>query len=119
MLIPLQLESAISSFLNYGIVGALLIVVGFFAWHLYKIQEENSREWKFEAKASNKQFVELASKQNDIAEKQLELQKQGNIQTKEYYDSMDSKMDTLPAKIMKEIQYQKLVEAQNNNTTSA
>lgn len=119
-MIPLQIDGALTALLDYGLIGILLVIVGYFAWHLYRIQEENSKEWKSEAKESSKAVYELTSKQNNINEKQLELQTQGNVQSKEFYDALNNKMDLLPEKILKEMQYQKLVQAQQpNNTTPA
>lgn len=119
-ILPLQIDSAVTALLDYGLIAILLVIVGYFAWHLYRIQEENSKEWKSEAKESSKIVLELTNKQNNINEKQLDLQTQGNMQSKEFYDALNNKMDLLPEKIMKEMQYQKLVQAQQtNNTTSA
>ncbi len=114
---PLQMQEVGNALLDYGIIGIALLIVGYFAWHLYKIQERNSEEWKKDAKESHKAFQELSSKQNMIAEKQIEIQEKQMIQTKDFYDSLNEKVEDLPGRMIKEMNYQKLLAQQSSNNT--
>jgi len=120
MLLPLQLEVAGTKLLDYGVLGIVLFFVGYFAYKLYMQQQGYTQEWKLEAKESHKAFVELSAKQNSISEKQIEIQEKQTLQTKDFYDSIIKRVDELPSLTLREIEYNRLQDKQNNpNVTPA
>lgn len=120
MLHPLQIDLAGTKLLDYGVLGLVLFFVGYFAYKLYMQQQEYTKEWKSEAKEARMEVFELTSKQNSISEAQVEIQKAQALQTKEFYDNMIRKIDEVPRRTVKEIDYSRLQHQQNTpNTTPA
>lgn len=105
----LQVDTVIASSLaEYGIVGVVLLAVGYYAWNLTATQKKYAEEWRQEASTSSKAVIELSTRQIAIQEKQSELQQTQNAQTKEYYDNMNRRMDEMPAKVAEKIKLDKL-----------
>lgn len=120
MFLPLQVDLAGAKLLDYGVLGIVLFFVGYFAYKLYMQQQEYTKEWKTEAKEARLEVFELTSKQNSISEAQLEIQKSQAVQTKEFYDNIIKRVDDIPGRTVKEINYNRLQEKQNSpNTTPA
>lgn len=117
---PLQIDVAGTKLLDYGVLGIVLFIVGYFAYKLFMQQQEYTKEWKVEAKEAHHAFIELSAKQNSIAEKQIDIQREQSLQTKEFYDNIIKRVDELPARTLKEINYSRLQQTQNHpNTTPA
>ena len=110
---PLQIEKAGNVLLDYGLLGALVLALVYLAWHQYSKDQRLSDEYRKDAKQSNEKLMELSFRQTSLQEKQTELQEKQANQTKEFYDSIGKKIDEIPDRVMKEMDYKKLQEAQN------
>ena len=102
---PLQIEKISNVLLDYGVLGVILIAVAYFAWHLYKTQQTYADEWRKEAKEMTTAVVDISKEQNKINQRQVDIQEKQTIQTKEFYDALNIKMDEMPEKLIKEWRY--------------
>lgn len=103
ILLPLQIENVGNSLLDYGVLGIVVVGIGYFAWHLFKTQQKYAEGWREEAKDMSKAFIELSAKQNSIAEKQADIQERQLVQTKDYYDTVMKRMEDMEDKVIREI----------------
>ena len=105
----LQIDATFANSLaEYGILGLVLLAVGYYAWNLTTAQRRYAEEWREEASVSGKAIIELSTRQIAIQEKQAELQQQQTQQTKEYYDSMNRRMDEMPGKVAEKLKLDRL-----------
>lgn len=103
MILPLQITNAGNALVDYGVLGIVVVGIGYFAWHLFKTQQRYAEGWREEAKEMSKAFIELSAKQNSIAEKQADIQERQLVQTKDYYDTMIKRVDDMEERVIKEI----------------
>jgi hypothetical protein len=99
----LNLTNAGSALIDYGVLGIVVLAVGYFAWHLFKTQQKYAEGWREEAKEMSKAFIELSAKQNAIADRQADIQERQVSQTKEYYDSVSKKISDMETRVIEEI----------------
>lgn len=119
-MIPLSSDivySSTSRLLEYGLLGVFLVLLGVFAWHLYRKIDENSNEWKDMAKSMNKNYTDIVLQQNEQNKKLIAIQRESSIQNKQFHDSMKNKMDRMPTHIVREIRLHgsNLTSAPNTN----
>lgn len=110
----LQLEKLAGSVLSeYGIIGIGFLALSYLAWHQYSRERSLAEEWRLDSKETNGKFVEISYKQAATQEKVSELLETLAVQQKEYHESVHSKISEVPRKVIKEIKYHELQEAQN------
>lgn len=106
---PLQIESV---FLDYGVIGAVVVGLGMIAWKQYNKDQTQSDEYRKHYMDNTKEFIELSHRQTSIQEKQVEMQERQNKHFEEFYKAIDKKLDEVPVKVSDRMKLDKLNEAQ-------
>ena len=65
LLFQLPLDGAANKFLDYGVIGAMVIFLSFIAYKFYQKIDENSKEWKHQAKDMAEKYTDLNIAQNE------------------------------------------------------
>lgn len=73
--------------LDYGTIGALLLMIIYFAWYQYQREQKNTEEIKKDLKLTNEKLFDLTVRQIKIQEQQSDLLAQ-----------LNRKIDDLPNK---------------------
>lgn len=117
-MIPLQIETALLDFKNYGLPGLIILALGFFAWKLYSQQVKYAEGWRMEAKEMTQNFMDLSSKQNETNNRLIDIREKDVAQNKEFYDDITKKVEAIPERTVRELDYRKLQRSQPspNNT---
>ena len=109
------MEQVTTPFLEYGVIGALCVLLLFAVRYLFKKSEENSAIWQDIAINSQKSFVAISLKQNETNQKLIEIRERDVDQAKHFHVEISKKMEDMPARILKEIEYRKLHDNQLNS----
>ena len=117
-MVPIQIETALLDFKNYGLPGLIILALGFFAWKLYSQQVKYAEGWREEAKEMTQNFMNLSQKQNETNNRLIDIREQDVAQNKEFFKNISEKVSEIPEKTIKELEYQKLQRSQHvpNNT---
>jgi hypothetical protein len=99
----LNLTNAGNALIDYGVLGIVVLAVGYFAWHLFKTQQKYAEGWREEAKEMSKAFIQLSTKQAMIDEKQAEIQERQMNQQQHNHEETITKLDKMESKIIEEI----------------
>ena len=103
MLYFLQIENASNKLIDYGILGVVLIFVGFFAYKMYNKINEDQKIWRDEAIQSRKELINLSIKQNELNNKLIDIrQKDVDQNEKNFYD-IRKQLDNMPESLRKEL----------------
>jgi hypothetical protein len=98
-----QIDKALSALLEYGILGALLIFVGFFAYKMYIKINEDQKIWRNEAIASRKDLTNLMVRQNELNSTLINIRQKDVDQNKENFHDIKQHLERLPEQVAKEI----------------
>ena len=117
LLFQLPIEGAANKLLDYGVIGIMIIFLAFIAFKFYQKIDENSKEWKQQAKDMAEKYTSLNIAQNENNKELIRIRNQDVTQNKEHQEKVERKLDELPEKILKEIQFAELQRKQKPNLT--
>jgi len=117
LLFQLPLDGAANKFLDYGVIGAMVIFLSFIAYKFYQKIDENSKEWKHQARDMAEKYTDLNIAQNENNKELIRIRNQDVTQNKEHQEKVERKLEELPEKIMKEFHFAELQRKQRANTT--
>lgn len=114
MFFPLQLESGLSGFSEYGLPGLIILTLIIAVGYLFKVVHDYSKSDRQRADSLGEAFVTMSKDQNETNRKIVDVTERIAEQSKVYHDDTSRKLDELPAKFMKEFEYRQLQQAQKN-----
>ena len=103
MIIFFQLENVFVRLLDYGVLGIVLIIVGYFAFKMYNKINEDQKIWREEAIKSRQDLIDLTVKQNELNTTLIQI-RQNDVKdhNKHFYD-IRKKLENLPSDLRKEL----------------
>ncbi len=114
----MQIGEAGTRLLDYGVLGIALIFVGFFCWYLINAREKDAKEWKEQGKEMSKNFVQLVTKQNETNQRLIDIREKDSNENREFHEDISRKVDDLPNRLLKEMEYRTLQKSQSNAHTT-
>lgn len=115
--ISLQINEAANKFLDYGVIGAVVIVLFLIAYTFYRKIDENSKEWKDQAITMNDKYSELLLMQNNNHRELIEIRKKDVLQDEKYHETSLKELREMPERLIKELEFRELQKRKNINTT--
>lgn len=119
LLLLLQLENASNRLLDYGVLGVVLVFIGFFAYKMYMKINEDQKIWREEAIKSRDDLIDLTIKQNELNSKLIEIRERDVDDQRTNFYSIQKKIDNMPESIRKELSVDLLearCDTKKNNT---
>ncbi|RRO19686.1 hypothetical protein [Flavobacteriaceae bacterium 14752] len=98
-----QIEQAGNKLLDYGILGVVLLFIGFFAWKMYQKINADQEVWRSEAIQSRKDLIELSVKQNELNSKLVDIREKDVEQNKDNHNNIKRHLERLPEEVAKEV----------------
>lgn len=111
------MEAATKPFLEYGVIGALCVLLLIAVRHLYLEYKKNSETWKQVALKSQDNFIEISKKQNETNQKLIEIRERDADQNKNFHVAIGKRLDEMPERIVKEFEYRKVHEPKSKEQT--
>lgn len=108
----LQADPVSGKFLEYGLLGALVVALFFVVRYLYLESKKDTQIWKDMAIKSQESFVNISIKQNETNQKLIEIRQKDVEEAKEFRAEVTQQLNELPERILKELHYKKLTDAQ-------
>lgn len=98
-----QLENASTRLLDYGVLGVVLLFIGYFAYKMYNKINEDQKIWREEAIKSRDDLIQLTIKQNELNSRLIEIRKQDVDDQRTNFYSLQKKLDNIPENVRKEL----------------
>ncbi len=116
-----NMDQAAAPLLEYGVIGALCLLLLIAVRYLFLEHEKNSKIWQELAINSQNNFLEISVKQNQTNDKLIEIRERDVDQAKNFHFEISKKIDEHTSRILKEVEYRKTKEIQyrNENVTPA
>lgn len=103
-MIPFQIVAdPAQTFLEYGLLGALVLVLFIVVRHLYDQTKETSKTWKEMAIKNQDSFIELSSKQNDTNQRLIDIREKDILEAREFRRELNRRMDEMPLKVAENV----------------
>jgi len=113
----IPVDSAANIFLDYGLIGAVVIFLIIVVHKFYSKIDDNAQEWKNEAKDMRAKYYDLFMMMRDSSEKLIDIRERDVKERREHEQNLDKKMDELPERIVKEIHFARLQDSQKVKKT--
>lgn len=94
-----QIQDAGLRLLDYGILGIMLVIVGFFAYKMWQKINEDQNIWRNEAIESRKDQTKLMEKQNELNQALLNIREKDVEQHKNQFHDLKKMVEKLPDEI--------------------
>ena len=98
-----QLENESTRLLDYGVLGVVLLFIGYFAYKMYNKINEDQKIWREEAIKSRDDLIQLTIKQNELNSRLIEIRKQDVDDQRTNFYSLQKKLDNIPENVRKEL----------------
>lgn len=102
------MEHVAPKLLEYGLLGVLVLVLGFVIWHLYKSKNDDVQIWKDMATKSHEQYIHLSIKQNETNSKLIDIREKDVEAGKEQRAKIIKDLEDMPAKVAERIKLDSL-----------
>ena len=99
-----QLDSATNKLVDFGIIGVVLIFVGFMAYKMWIKINSDQEIWRTEAIESRKELINLSLKQNELNTKLIDIRERDVDLNKDNFHAIKQRLDEIPEKVRKELQ---------------
>jgi len=112
LIMILQADPVSGKFLEYGLLGALVVALFFVVRYLYLESKKDTQIWKDMALKSQENYITISIEQNKTNQKLIEIRQKDVEEAKEFRAEVTQRLNELPERILKELHYQKLNNAQ-------
>ena len=113
-MIPLQLESSLSKFSEYGLPGLMILTLLIAVGYLFKVVHDYSKSDRARADHFSEAFMTMSKDQNETNRKIVDVTEKIAEQNKNYHDDTTKRLEEMPEKIIREFEYRQLQQAQNS-----
>lgn len=94
-----QLENVSNKLLDYGILGIMVIVIGFIAFKMYNKINDDQKEWREIAKTQLNHNYKTNIEQNSINQKLIDIRERDVQENRDFHRLMENKMDQFPTEV--------------------
>ena len=106
MIMILQADPVSGKFLEYGLLGALVVALFFVVRYLYLESKKDTQIWKDMALKSQENYITISIEQNKTNQKLIEIRQKDVEEAKEFRAEVTQRLNELPERILKELHYQ-------------
>lgn len=99
MIIFFQLQNVSDKLLDYGILGIMVIVIGFIAYKMYNKINDDQKEWREIAKTQMNHNYKTNIEQNSINQKLIDIRERDVQENRDFHRLMEAKMDKFPREV--------------------
>lgn len=113
---PLQLESSLTKFSDYGLPGLIILTLIVAVGYLFKVVHDYSKSDRARADRFGEAFMTMSKDQNETNRKIVEVTEKIAEQNKSYHDDTTRRLQEMPEKIFREFEYRQLQQGRPNIT---
>lgn len=98
-----QIQDVGLRLIDYGVLGIMLVVLGFFAYKMWQKINEDQNIWRNEAIQSRKDQTRLMEKQNELNQELLHIRQKDVEQNKDNFHDIKQELEKLPQEVADKI----------------
>jgi predicted Holliday junction resolvase-like endonuclease len=116
MILQIADPQVTQTFLEYGLLGALVVVLFFVVRYLYLQVKETSETWKEMALKNQDSFIELSTKQNETNKRLIDIREKDISENTDFRKEVKKRMEDLPDEVAEKVLLKQINNGKSNYT---